>query len=903
MTSVGQTLDDDNTHVQELKRLFLSSNVDENQCLNADGLFLLCEKLKLTAFAKSITERVLCGAEVVDFYDFKDRFVSYLPEIIDVSSGTVDPLLARAQDTARTLGYGDGQRLTRYETRLLCENTTDLVQLSVVDINGLFERADVERTGRVSVQQFLAQYRLQKRLSAEVHFIADSFVSSLNLFEALDSTNSGSIDSHDLLEYWNKAGLRIDEGIAVLKESGQPMSGSINAVYLSGFLERELSRSTSEAPVSVKAAIIALHCCIDNLRCMVREGESRAEHLHKQLQLANQRRTLLIEELEHNQISIEQGYEARLRETEERYRARYLQMEDKFRLDKREIQNEVEQLEEELSRLRQVETSAKNKAMLLERQNSRLLEENREQSEAISHLEQLNRQLRTELSKAMQPRPVEDNTQLIMYKQKLEIVVAHNKRLRERIQDLTASQKKKAKASDGEPLTSRWSGAFRSQVMLIRKRRLAKGDTLSEMESEPESIFVRHRRRKLLKRKERKLRHERIASRLLMQDSDETESSRTAGAESGRLGSELNRLRNEHKQELIAVRQTAAKTLAEALNDQQKQLNLQLERERRQWEVRLVNEKNQLEKNFAEEKMKLMNRLQEDFDAELQRISSIVNRPENGSATEHYKRQIKTLESSLESQKKSYERRLAELRERFKNSLRSHNNVYVSEGNTPNFFSLVEKYKNAAPSPSNTIEPYASSRSSLSVEKRSQPPAHPFQRSFSNMVGRCEKCELAEMRLREIYHTVIGDHTLAESGIEDLGSSAGSLADDKIVLKREVRKLKGRLEATKDKLAELRVLLSMPSSRYKCSLGGSEGSGGDLRRAPFRVAEATGIIEKLESENVILEARLSEAQQLIKTLVEQYNTQLDETARVGAVLRDVYLHPNVSSDISQKTPS
>ncbi|VDK78379.1 unnamed protein product [Cylicostephanus goldi] len=200
-------------------------------------------------------------------------------------------------------------------------------------------------------------------------------------------------------------------------------------------------------------------------------------------------------------------------------------MEDKFRLDKREIQNEVEQLEEELSRLRQVETSTKNKAMLLERQNTRLMEENREQSEAISHLEQLNRQLRTELSKvpstvtAMQPRPVEDNTQLIMYKQKLEIVVAHNKRLRERIQDLTASQKKKSKANDGEPFSLKWSGAFRSQVMLIRKRRLAKGDTLSEMESEPESIFVRHRRRKLLKRKERKLRYERIASRILVQDS------------------------------------------------------------------------------------------------------------------------------------------------------------------------------------------------------------------------------------------------------------------------------------------------------------------------------------------------------------------------------------------------
>ena len=61
-------------------------------------------------------------------------------------------------------------RLTRYETRLLCEQTPDLDQLSVGDVNALFERADGERTGRVSVQQFLQQYRLQKRLSAEVRF-------------------------------------------------------------------------------------------------------------------------------------------------------------------------------------------------------------------------------------------------------------------------------------------------------------------------------------------------------------------------------------------------------------------------------------------------------------------------------------------------------------------------------------------------------------------------------------------------------------------------------------------------------------------------------------------------------------------------------------------------------------
>ena len=55
------------------------------------------------------------------------------------------------------------------------------------------------------------------------------------------------------------------------------------------------------------------HIILSMFRCCVREGESRSEHLHKQLQLAHQRRTLLIDELEHNQLSIEQAYESRLR--------------------------------------------------------------------------------------------------------------------------------------------------------------------------------------------------------------------------------------------------------------------------------------------------------------------------------------------------------------------------------------------------------------------------------------------------------------------------------------------------------------------------------------------------------------------------------------------------------------
>lgn len=45
------------------------------------------------------------------------------------------------------------------------------------------------------------------------------------------------------------------------------------------------------------------------------------------------------------------------------------------------------------------------------------------------------------------------------------------------------------------------------------------------------------------------------------------------------------------------------------------------------------------------------------------------------------------------------------------------------------------------------------------------------------MNGRCDKCEQSECRLRELYNILCGDQTSAESGIEDLGSSAGSQID------------------------------------------------------------------------------------------------------------------------------
>ncbi|VDM46614.1 unnamed protein product [Toxocara canis] len=256
------TLDDDNVHVKELNRLFLGCAREGQNYLDEDGLHALCAKLNLAPFADAIVERVLCGYRVVDFQAFKDRFVQLLPEIIDVSSSS-EIIERNAQKTLAELGIEPGASLTRYKTRLL---------LSVVDINTLFDRADTNGLGQISLSAFLSQFKHHKRLSQEVNFITDTFVPSVNLFEAIDPSNSGTVDSQGLLEHWASCGISIEQGLTVLKQTGQPLEGAVNAMSLSGSLERQLSEFAAAPAASavVRVALLSLHAFIDHLRSVAK---------------------------------------------------------------------------------------------------------------------------------------------------------------------------------------------------------------------------------------------------------------------------------------------------------------------------------------------------------------------------------------------------------------------------------------------------------------------------------------------------------------------------------------------------------------------------------------------------------------------------------------------------------
>lgn len=77
----------------------------------------------------------------------------------------------------------------KFENELFFEK--QLFSLGVFEIDELFDQADTNHMGHITLAQFLTQYYMQKQLSEEVNFITETFVSSVNLFEALDPSNTG----------------------------------------------------------------------------------------------------------------------------------------------------------------------------------------------------------------------------------------------------------------------------------------------------------------------------------------------------------------------------------------------------------------------------------------------------------------------------------------------------------------------------------------------------------------------------------------------------------------------------------------------------------------------------------------------------------------------------------------
>uniref|UniRef100_A0A8R1TU56 EF-hand domain-containing protein n=1 Tax=Onchocerca volvulus TaxID=6282 RepID=A0A8R1TU56_ONCVO len=900
-------LDDENFHIKELNRIFLSCAKNGATHLDASGLQDLCIQLNLSSFADVILERILSGCTIVDFTIFKERFLQLLPDIISVTT-IAENLENNAEKNLSKLGIEPHGFLTRCEARILCKNTPELNSLGVFEIDELFDQADTNHMGHITLAQFLTQYYMQKQLSEEVNFITETFVSSVNLFEALDPSNTGTIRCQELLEHWRACGISIEQGLYVLKLFGQPLEGTVNAISLSSNLEQQLGNlaAAPTASIIIRVALLSLHAFIDHIRCSLKEAELRAEHFHKQYQQANQRHVLLIEELEQNQLSVEQAYEQRFRSSDERYRTKISQIEERFSQEKKDLLTELEKAEEELARFRKNESSYRTRLQLLERQCTRITEEAKELSEAMQQLEQMNRHLRSELNKALQPRTMEETQPTMMMRHRVELLIAHNKRLREKIEELISNGKKRnGHLNTVEPLYSHWTSMFRLEILALKRRREGKPiDTLSEMESEPESIFMRSRKRRMLKVKERKRRHDRIARVIENSSSNEwVANARRDKERASDVGlnkklkqalmedqqdSMIEQIKEQHRKEIAALMHSANKTLADALTDQQRQITLRqllfFEKERRQFQIKLVTERNILERKFAEEKMKMIDRLQatfcEEFECELSRLKTVMSPPvsDDSRLFAHACEQDNGESSAIDDMK----------------SIPTHGSTQSFSIVKPLKFSvLTEEFRKNGDSlfnRNNDID-------MLNIEKTSPLPKT-FCKNIWMVHGKCSHYEMIRIKLKQIHAAVAGDNNIVESGFEDVISSADSTAEEHAHLKNEIKKLSSRLCLAREKITELRAFFA------KCSSGCMEsfeswrtGRPADnclatgntyIRRKTSRDSTNILWIEQLKAENVLLSARLSESKELVKMLVREYSDQLTRTSRLGRFIRSIY---------------
>ncbi|CAI5456143.1 unnamed protein product [Caenorhabditis angaria] len=696
MAQQNGDLSDDNPHVKELKRLFISCT-ERNGFLDKNGLGILCNKLSLSEFAPSIIDRVLREDESINFKQFKDRFISFLPEIIDLTSGNIDEVLVAAYKTSSALGIKNTQRLTRYDVHAICENTSELDLLTLVEINAILEKST--NPNCVSLVEFIGHFRTRQKMSDEIHFIADSYrLSTINLFEPLDQNHTGEADSSSVIEYLTTAGLKLEEAIGLLKDYGDNNSSMIGLVGFGNYLEAAVSHFLNSSPTSTRAAVFCMKSLIENYRCNVREFEMRCEHMQKQIHIANQRRTMLIEELDQNQQSIEASYNNRIKEMEERCRARIALMEEKFHQERVEMQKEFENIEKDLSIVRHNETSLKNKIQLVERHNKRISLELEEQTEALNNSEKENRTLRASLRKNQQFRASDETAKIMIWKQKVETMVAHNKRLREKLHDMT-KYSKNDRASDHESYVQ-WTTPFRSQLLLIRKRRSQKGDTLSEMDSEPESIFYRRRRKRLHKKRDRMRKYETIHNLLKAGKNETEEFSNNGFSETGRKSI----LSPRNRDMLISLKDS--------------------------------------DNNSITSDRKLISRAKNDTGAfdELQHVHE-------------YERKIQLLQSTLITQKNMYEGQILNLSKRYANR----NDEPATPEPSSRFYSWLDKNRKKEGHAVTEV-----TNSNLGVEKSILHRQRSSQQQSSSVTyPPCAKCVMMEPKLYELNFLVGGAKSFA----------------------------------------------------------------------------------------------------------------------------------------------
>nr|XP_018906244.1 PREDICTED: blastoderm-specific protein 25D [Bemisia tabaci] len=380
-----------------------------------------------------------------------------VPSSKSSTSQQLDPeILTQTEIALRTawekLGLSTNGFMQRNQFSSLC-CALGFNSLSPQEVEDLFRKLDTDRDNQISFKELLKLLRNSDLLSSEPVMAPSPDVSAQEFqntteFSGVDLTSPGVVSIDTLSELWETAGL--SNPASLLHDLGLSHKSEVNISHVSSMLDKELANfqrcengSTESLQVTLLMASLAIsQFQIKMYRCCLDQMEHSQDKLYADLNAANERATLLAQEVDDHHARMEKATQQQIKLLEQKHAEQMKQLSLQLLNEREQLREQSSQLEAKLEKSRAEETKLKsdlsslqNEYNQVERENQCLKASVEEKEKFISQVDIQAREIITLHERVHELE--ESNQQVALLIEKLNQLQTENASLRDQNDELT----------------------------------------------------------------------------------------------------------------------------------------------------------------------------------------------------------------------------------------------------------------------------------------------------------------------------------------------------------------------------------------------------------------------------------------------------------------------------------
>jgi len=324
------------------------------------------------------------------------------------------------------LGVGQDGYLDQSQLALVCE-CIGMEKLSDDVISQLFDKLDLDHDGRISFGEFLHLFRNVRPGKGDVQMDPVSYdhndwgiestsrsapmrsdilspsQSTLILFANIDPTGTGLATYEATAEYLHSLG--VNAASSLLEALSFSGTQKVNLRDLVAALHEEMNASldagiltnSGHSGVALHTGIVLMQQELSNIRLSGEHARRECEKLRSDLQEANQRASLLAQEVDENHTKQETMRRSQFKQLEQRHADQLRLVQEVAQTERdqlvSQLQRDLDQRQQQLFQIKEEETKLKQKVEHMTEENARLLADNANLTEQLSSTERANGRL------------------------------------------------------------------------------------------------------------------------------------------------------------------------------------------------------------------------------------------------------------------------------------------------------------------------------------------------------------------------------------------------------------------------------------------------------------------------------------------------------------------------------